>query len=286
MKILIIQEKSRHSENINFRESLNLSRALNSIGCESIVWGLNYDNFNIPFDTISKDCDAVVLLENYEIDNWVPSLDNYKGLKLFWSVDSHCALEPHIHTCKKHKIDVVLNSVYGHGKYFNTKSYFFPNAYPDDIIFPKKEIEKTYDVGFCGNWNNRKNWIDFIESNGIIVKKDIFVIGDNMVNAINSYKIHFNRNISDDINYRTFETLGCNTFLLTNKTPGIYELFTEGENIVTYDNEFDLMDKINFYLKNTNERERLTKNGFEHVKKNHTYKNRASHLIKILEECL
>ena len=34
-----------------------------------------------------------------------------------------------------------------------------------------------------------------------------------MVDAINSYYIHFNRNIGDDINYRTFETTGCKTLL-------------------------------------------------------------------------
>ena len=209
-----------------------------------------------------------------------------KGLKIFWSIDSHCVLQSHINTCNQHKIDVVLNSVYGHGKFFNQKSYYFPNAYADDLIYPKPEILKTHDVGFCGNWNNRKDWIDFIESTGLKVKKDIFIIGDEMVNAINSYKIHFNRNISDDINYRTFETLGCNTFLLTNKTPGLYELFTEGENIITYENEFDLVDKIKFFVSNEIERKRITENGFRHVKQNHTYKNRANQLIKILEECL
>ena len=45
-----------------------------------------------------------------------------------------------------------------------------------------------------------------------------------MVKAINSYKIHFNRNHSKDINYRTFETLGCQTVLVTNNTDRLKDL--------------------------------------------------------------
>lgn len=284
MKILIIQEKGRNAGNLEYREALNLSRALKKLNIESIVWGLNYDNFKIPFEEISKDCDAVVLLENYEINNWVPNLSNFKGLKLFWSIDSHCIPQQHVNTCNKHNIDIVLNAVYGHEKYFNQKCIYFPNAYPDDLIFPMEEIDKTVGVGFCGNWINRKQWVDIIERNNIPVKKDIFVIGDDMVKAINSYKIHFNRNISDDINYRTFETLGCKTLLVTNHTPGLEKLFDIGNNIVVYDNEDDLINKIKYYLENDEERKEMAQKGYEHVKNNHTFLNRAKQLIKIIEE--
>jgi glycosyltransferase involved in cell wall biosynthesis len=283
MKILIIQEKGRHLKNQNFREALNLHRALKRINVESIVWGLNYDNFSTPFSEISKDCDALILLENYEVNNWVPDLTAFKGLKLFWSIDSHCILDTHINTCNKHNIDVVLNAVYGHGDLFKRKSYYFPNAYPEDLIKPLPNVGKVNDVGFCGNWLNRSEWVNYIEGNGIPVKKDIFVIGDDMINAVNSYKIHFNRNISDDINFRTFETLGCETFLLTNYTPGLEKLFDIGYNIITYNDGLDLINKIKYYLKNEDERNEITKRSFKHVKENHTYDNRAHQLIEIIK---
>lgn len=283
MKIIIIQEKGRHLKNENFREALNLSRALNRLGIESIVWGLNYENFKIPFDQISKDCDAVILLENYEINNWIPDLSKFKGLKLFWSIDSHCNLHQHINTCDKHKIDIVLNAVYGQENLFKQKCIYFPNAYPEDLIKPIEPIKKINDVGFCGNWLNRKQWVDHIEKNGINVKKDIFVIGDEMVEAINSYKIHFNRNLSFDINFRTFETLGCKTLLLTNYTPGLETLFNINENIVVYDNEFDLIDKIKYFLSNEEHRKNMEQKGYEHVLKNHTYDVRAKQLLDILK---
>jgi hypothetical protein len=283
MKILIIQEKGRNVDNLQYREALNLHRSLGKLDVDSVVWGLNYDNFSTPFEEISKDCDAIVLLENYEVNNWVPNLSNFKGIKLFWSIDSHCIPQQHTNTCDKHNIDIVLNAVYGDEKHFQQKCIYFPNAYPDDLIYPMG-IEKTIDVGFCGNWLNRKQWVDWIENNGISVKKDIFVIGNEMVKAINSFKIHFNRNITHDINYRTFETLGCKTLLLTNYTPGLETLFTIGKNIVVYDGELDLIDKIKYYLENDKEREEMAQRGYDHVKANHTFLNRAEQLMKIINE--
>ena len=278
MKILIIQECGRHDKNRNFRESLNFQRAFNKIGIESIVWGLNYPNYNISFNEMSKDCEAVLLIENYN-NGWLPDISNFKGLKMFWSIDSHCVPQQHVGTCVQNKIDIVLNAIESHSKYFkNFKTYYFPNAYPDDLIDYKPGIEKIHDVGFCGNYVNRADWINFIPN----IKRDIFVIGDDMVNAINSYKIHFNRNIADDINYRTFETLGCKTFLLTNETENLNKLFKIGEHLDTYTTKEDLLYKINYYLSNEEIRNKIADNGYNEVRKNHTFINRSQFIIDII----
>lgn len=283
MKILIIQEKGRHEKNWMFRESLNIQRSLTKLGYESTVWGLGYENFNISFDDIEKNHDVIFLIENYPHNNWVPDLSKSNKLKVFWSIDSHVVLNEHIEMCNKHKIDIVLNAVHGHGKYFtNQKTFYFPNAYPDDLIYPLN-VEKINDVGFCGNINNRGEWLNLINYN-YKLKVDEFVIGNDMVEVINKYKIHFNRNISDDLNYRTFETLGCQTFLLTNHTPGLDELFEIGKHLITYDSADDLIQKINYYLNNETERNKIAKNGYEHVIKNHTYLKRMDQLIEILKK--
>lgn len=281
MKILIIQESGRHDKNRIFRESLNFQRAFSKIGIESVVWGLNYPNYNISFDDISKDCDVCLLIENYD-NEWLPNISKFKGLKIFWSIDSHMILQHHLMTCVTNKIDIVLNSIESHQKYFSGrfKTYYLPNAYPDDLIDFKPEIDKKYDVGFCGNIINRGDWIDTVPN----IHKDIFVIGDDMINAINSYKIHFNRNIADDINYRTFETLGCKTFLLTNKTENLDKLFNIGEHLDVYTSKQDLLNKVNYYLSNDDIRNRIAENGYNHVKKNHTYVNRAQRIVDIINE--
>ena len=284
MRIVIIQEKGRHLKNQNFREALNFQRALETIGVDSLVWGLNYDTFSKPLEEIIKEDDVILLLEDYEVNGWIPNLTTFKNLKLYWSRDSHCVPQAHINTCRKHNIDIVLNAIQHHQDYFKpTKTYWFPNAYPHDLIYPMDEIPQVNDIGFCGNYLNRKEWVDTI-STKFNIKTDIFVIGDDMVKAVNGYKIHFNRNISDDINFRTFETMGCDTLLFTNYTPDLDKLFDMEKHMVVYKDKVDLLEKLKYYLDNKEERLKLSKSGYEWVKTNHTFINRAKELINIIKE--
>lgn len=286
MKIVIVQEAGRHEKNKNFRESLNLHRALSKIeGVESKVWGLNYPEFSKSFSEIEKWADVIFIIENYTSE-WLPTNEIYlsKKLKIFWSIDSHCVLSQHQHLCRLLKIDILLNSTEDYIPSFNglvKKSYWFPNSYPDDLIFPL-DIVKTTDIGFCGNVINRGQLIDSLSKYNI--KKDIFVIGDDMVKAINSYKIHFNCNISNDINYRTFETTGTKTLLLTNYTKGLEKLFDLENEIVVYRSFQELDEKVKYYLQNESERMKIEKSGYERAKKDHTYFERAKKLIEIINE--
>jgi glycosyltransferase involved in cell wall biosynthesis len=285
MKIVIIQEAGRHEGNKNFRESLCLHKALSRIEeVESKVWGLNYPDFNMSFSEIEQWADVIFVIENYTSD-WLPinEISNSKKLKIFWSIDSHCVLEQHKQLCRLLNIDILLNSTESYLPNFDglvKKSYWFPNSYSDELIFPKN-IEKTVDIGFCGNVLNRGHVIDSLDKYDI--KKDIFVIGDDMVDVINSYKIHLNCNISNDINYRTFETTGCGTFLLTNYTPGLEKLFDIGKEIVVYNDLNDLDNKVKYYLENEEEREKIAKAGYERSKKDHTYFERTKNLIDIIK---
>ncbi len=284
MNVLIIQEKGRHAKNWQYRESLSFKNSFTRIGVNSDVWGLGYDNFDIPFQDIEKDYDVIFLLENYERDNWVPDLTTSKKLKVFWSIDSHCSLPAHEATCEKHDIDLVLNSTSYYVPMFEAKGrkcVWFPNAYPLDLIKPL-DVEKNCNVGFCGNYCNRKDWIDAIDQE-VGVKRDIFVIGDDMVRAINGYRIHFNRNIANDINYRTFETLGCGTFLLTNRTDRLDELLKDGEHLVVYDGIRDCISKVKYYLDHEDERETIALKGHKYVRGHHTYDNRAQRFVDIVE---
>jgi len=105
-----------------------------------------------------------------------------------------------------------------------------------------------------------------------------------MVRSINSYKIHFNKNIRDDINYRTFETCGCNTLLLTNYTPNLEKLFEIGKEIVVYNDLDDLYEKVKYYLSNEKERAEIADLGYKRAKKDHTYYERSKKIIEIINE--
>ena len=66
---------------------------------------------------------------------------------------------------------------------------------------------------------------------------------------------------------------------------GMEEHFEDGEHLVFYEyGDFDQLKMlIDFYLENDVERERIRKAGHEHVKANHTYKNRWESILQTLE---
>jgi glycosyltransferase involved in cell wall biosynthesis len=277
MKILIIQENGRHPENKEFRECFNLQRALLRKNIDTIVWGLGHINFNTPFQEIIKDIDVIILLENYESNGWLPDLSNVNKLKIFWSIDSHMVLMNHITTVIKNKIE-------SHQNYFKTsKTFYFPNAYPSDLISPIDNVNKDVFLGFCGSLLNRFEILTKLE-NKFGLKKDIWKLGNEMVKTINGYNIHFNKTLSNDINYRIFETMGCNTLILTNNTENINTFFKDMENIVIYDNETELFEKLNVLSLDNNLIKKISNSGYELVKNNHTYDNRADVLLKIISD--
>ena len=284
MKILIIQENGRHIENREFRECFNLQRALIRKNIDTIVWGLGHPNFETSFQDIIKDIDVIILLENYEINGWVPDLSNINKLKIFWSIDSHMVLSSHKNTVFKNKINIVLNAIESHQNYFKPlKTFYFPNAYPSDLISPIDNINKDVFLEFCGSLHNRTQILNKLESK-FKLKKDIWKIGNDMVKTINEYKIHFNITLSNDINYRIFETMGCNTLSLTNNTENINTFFSDMENIVIYNNENELFEKIELLSSNNDLINKISNSGYELVKNKNTYDNRVEVLLNIINK--
>lgn len=80
---------------------------------------------------------------------------------------------------------------------------------------------------------------------------------------------------------RVYETIGRGGFIIHPYIKGMEEHFEDKKHLVFYEfNNFeDLDSKIDYYLENATEREQIRKQGFEHVKENHTYKNRWQTII-------
>lgn len=273
MKILLIQENGRHEKNRHFRECFCLQRAFIKLEHECDVWGLGHDNFNQKIDFDSYD--LILNLENYG-NGWEPNLREVKTKKLLWSIDSHCRGEqPFLNEFIRGKYDYLLHST----KDFVNESYkiWFPNSFDDTLISPR-DIGKKCDVGFCGSLLNRNEYINLLSNNFNFIY-DNFVIGESMVNAINSYKIHWNRNLSNDINYRSFETIGCGIPLVTNYNYQYEELgFIDGENVMMYKDNNEMIFKINQLLSDDKLRESIGKSGLN-LSKRHTYLQRCKQIL-------
>ena len=276
MKFLIIQENSRHEKNKNFRECFSMQRALQKIGEDCEIWGLGHTNFEQALDY--NQFDVIINLENYDETGWVPDLSKVNKFKLLWAIDEHCR-GPNVYQYEKQRgnYNAILHATLD---YVEPSGIWLPNCYDDTIIQPRV-VEKRADVGFCGNVVNRQNYLNFLQQHFNFVS-DIFVIGDDMVNAVNSYHVHFNKNIANDINYRSFETIGCGIPLVTNFNPQYVELgFVDGVNCLFYRNFDELQIKITAILANNTLRSSIAQNGYD-LSKKHTYEIRAKSLVKYI----
>lgn len=279
MKFLIIQENGRHEISKHLRECNSMQRGLLHHNVECDVWGLGHDNFNIIPDY--EKYDVIINLENYDT-GWMPNLSHIKKpLKFLWAIDSHCRGHDYYKMVfNEGKYNYILQAT----KHFSdSNSLWFPNCYDDDCMYPTNN-KKEHLVGFCGNYVNRGPLLEYM-STKLPFKLDIDVRGINMINAIKSYKIHFNKNISIDVNYRNFETMGCGTVLLTDYNDQYDELgFKNGINCLIYKTPSEAIEIINEYTKNENILSNIAKLGNELVSKKHTFKNRAKSLIKYIEK--
>lgn len=81
---------------------------------------------------------------------------------------------------------------------------------------------------------------------------------------------------------RVYETLGRGGFIIHPYIKGMEEHFEDGKHLVFYKfGDFDdLKNKIDYYLEHDDEREAIRLAGHEHVKANHTYKQRWEAIIK------
>lgn len=98
-------------------------------------------------------------------------------------------------------------------------------------------------------------------------------------------KINLNitlRSIRTGIPLRAFEIMGSGGFLLSNYQEDFLEYFEPGVDFDYYDSCQDLLNKIDYYLSHEEERQEIAKNGYEKIKKYHTYQNRFDAMLEIM----
>jgi hypothetical protein len=280
------------------------------------IWGLGWDNFPILPDFNSYD--LIINMENYG-DKWLPDLSKiHKPLKMLWTIDSHTrGLDPYIRIFNRGSYDILLQST----KDFvpldpNNKSIWFPNSYDDSLFKYADWNKKTAFIGFCGSLMNRRPYLKRLQEwFGDTYTENIRVLGTDMISAIQSCKINFNLNIANDINFRSFETLGAGSVLCTNNNPQYADLgFQDGVNCIIFPHSFDIFtmtvnenlgfrprvstdlvtsvmnysnfkklhDRLSYYHTHEEELELLVKNSIA-LSREHTYTERAKLLMKNIE---
>ena len=91
----------------------------------------------------------------------------------------------------------------------------------------------------------------------------------------------FNRSILNDVNMRVFEAVACGSLLVTNDLAqnGLDELLRDGEHLVTYRDDDELIERVRCYLDNPDEREAIAERGMEEALARHTYRHRMERVL-------
>lgn len=121
------------------------------------------------------------------------------------------------------------------------KIFSYPEHFKSSICDMKKYLNdfelENYKNSFCGFINTQEE----------------------LARVYNQTKINLNINLQGEgsLNYRTFEVLACDGFMLCDRRADISALGLD-EALVQYDNEDDLVRKISYFLKNDSEREKIS----------------------------
>jgi spore maturation protein CgeB len=84
-------------------------------------------------------------------------------------------------------------------------------------------------------------------------------------------------------NMRLYEATGVGALLVTESRQNLPELFDPGREVVAYDNEDDLVEKLRHYAVDDAGRHRIAAAGQARTLSEHTYANRMAELAAMLE---
>ena len=90
------------------------------------------------------------------------------------------------------------------------------------------------------------------------------------------------KKIQQHLHLREFEIPMCGGLYITNYSDELTEFYEIGKEVITFRNEYELTDKINYYLNHENEAEKIRKAAFERAINCHTYQKRFTELFQKL----
>jgi spore maturation protein CgeB len=110
---------------------------------------------------------------------------------------------------------------------------------------------------------------------------------EDMVRILNETRVVFNPAWSSDGNpdavqtkLRHFEVPGCGAFQITNENPELAQLYIPNKEIIFYKTDDDLLEKVEFFVRNNTAREDIAAAGHARSLREHTLDNRVDTLFE------
>jgi len=155
----------------------------------------------------------------------------------------------------------------------------------NENIYKKINLEKIYDVCFIGaSYGIRGTYIKFLQNYGVNIHtkgsgwENGFASDNEMIEIFNQSKIVLGFSTvgkNDDIcilKGRDFEVPLTGSFYITGYHEELQEYFELGKDIETYASKENMLEKIQFYLENEVEREKIAHSGYLKCLKKYTTK--------------
>ena len=173
---------------------------------------------------------------------------------------------------KNHHKRAALRTLHLAGKILNSSKSIVDTAYRsmNDCIL--MDINKNYNSAL----------------NAPLPDKEYFELLANSSIVLNFPESRYNHDFLNHrvligANLRDFEVPMAGSLLLTQDSDEIKSCFKVGKEIDTFCNEWEMIDKINFYLKNPDLSNRVSISGYNRVLKEHLWEHRFKALFKHLE---
>lgn len=167
-------------------------------------------------------------------------------------------------------------------------AYWLPVACDWELHGIKSGLSRTVDVAFIGTDGGvpRKFYLQALRE-----RYPNHKIGeapyDQMSAIYSQAQIGFNYSIADDVNMRLFEVMASGALLITNDLPsGDLEGlgFRNGETLVTYRRPKEIFEQVDYYLRNSAQRDKISQAGSVLVRGKHTYQHRCAELFSHLSK--
>jgi spore maturation protein CgeB len=167
----------------------------------------------------------------------------------------------------------------------------------DSIINPDRYVAAHYYVGIQAAEKERIRTLNALAE---YFKVDLFTRSDTsplknvrvhggvktlteMPLIFHQSKINLNmtiKPIQTGLPLRIFDIMGCGGFLMTNYQEELNDYFEIGRDLEAYGSMEELLEKCAYYLEHEDIRRQIAENGYEKVKKYHTYPARLADMLR------
>ncbi|MDI6785870.1 MAG: glycosyltransferase [bacterium] len=238
----------------------------------------------------------VLFKDEIEFDTLLEIRDNMEMKTLNWFCDDHWRFDTFSKFYAPYFSYIVTTYKEAAKRYKEIKyeNVIFSQWACNHFLYRKLNLPYKYDVSFVGQPHGDrpkiiKNLIKYrinVECFGFGWPKGR-VSTYEMIKIFNQSKINLNlsnasRGQINQIKGRDFEIPGCGSFMITGFNEALKEFFEIGKEVVVYTDIEDLIEKIRYFLKNDEERERIKEEGYRRVLKEHTYENRFEKIFEAI----